>query len=640
MAEDKKQTVILEFEVDVDNSVDSINKLTAANKELRKERNELNIASKEGQKRAQEINAQIDKNTDKIKANVSAIEKQKINIGNYRSALDGVHPALGKLGAGLEGGTAGFKAMTLQALAFIATPIGAIIAALVVAFKALQTFVQNSAVGMDKFEDVTAAVGAVVEIVVDRITKFVGALGKLLSGDFSGGLEDMQNSFKGIGDEIEREVAMAVALAGAIRDLEDREIDYSIAVGETENAIKRLILQSKNRSLTEAERIKKLEEAAAIEMKQNEENLAIEEERLRIANETANQKIELARIQGETEIEFGKRIVQAFKEGKAQADDLRDAVVDGIKRRQSAESESFNLLEKIENQKAGLQERAAAQREKELKDKEKEIELIKKQAEEEFKLSEAERTRRIEKLQDSEKPVEEDFATQFKVRTDFNQKLNDTIAAQNEAARNKEIEDAQKTAAITEQIEQQKFAAALAVSDGILGLLDSQSEEYKAIATAQTLVSTYAAAAKAYEAAFLPIPTVASPAIGTAFAAAAVLQGLARVAEINGVEFAEGGWTGPGSKYQVAGVVHADEYVTPKHVVNNPAARPHINALESMRLRPYYDGGMVTRAISQPINSNFDVLNIVKNMPPSVVSVKEINAGQRAVKVKQNISKR
>src|SRR6187401_3014371 len=101
---DRTETVVVDLEVDVEDSIESINSLTAANKELRKARNELNITSEQGKKRAQELNAQIDANTAKIKDNVSAIEKQKINIGNYKSALDGVHPALGKVGQGLEAG--------------------------------------------------------------------------------------------------------------------------------------------------------------------------------------------------------------------------------------------------------------------------------------------------------------------------------------------------------------------------------------------------------------------------------------------------------------------------------------------------------------------------------------------------------
>lgn len=43
--------------------------------------------------------------------------------------------------------------------------------------------------------------------------------------------------------------------------------------------------------------------------------------------------------------------------------------------------------------------------------------------------------------------------------------------------------------------------------------------------------------------------------------------------------FAGGGWTGPGSKYQPAGVVHADEHVQPKRVVNEPGALPFLEQI-------------------------------------------------------------
>ncbi|MBU1282704.1 MAG: tape measure protein [Gammaproteobacteria bacterium] len=44
--------------------------------------------------------------------------------------------------------------------------------------------------------------------------------------------------------------------------------------------------------------------------------------------------------------------------------------------------------------------------------------------------------------------------------------------------------------------------------------------------------------------------------------------------------FAGGGWTGPGSKYKPAGIVHADEHVQPKRVVNEPGA---LSFLEQIR---------------------------------------------------------
>lgn len=80
--------------------------------------------------------------------------------------------------------------------------------------------------------------------------------------------------------------------------------------------------------------------------------------------------------------------------------------------------------------------------------------------------------------------------------------------------------------------------------------------------------------------------------------------------------FSAGGWTGPGSKYQPAGVVHADEHVQPKEVVNEPGALPFLerirrhgfrNTISELRAqlaagrRGYAAGGLV--APSRPVPS-------------------------------------
>lgn len=64
--------------------------------------------------------------------------------------------------------------------------------------------------------------------------------------------------------------------------------------------------------------------------------------------------------------------------------------------------------------------------------------------------------------------------------------------------------------------------------------------------------------------------------------------------------FAEGGWTGPGSKYKAAGVVHADEYVHPKRIVQEPGALSFFEQVRRggfqntiSRMRGYAEGGLV-----------------------------------------------
>ena len=73
-------------------------------------------------------------------------------------------------------------------------------------------------------------------------------------------------------------------------------------------------------------------------------------------------------------------------------------------------------------------------------------------------------------------------------------------------------------------------------------------------------------------------------------------------AEKNMPGYAAGGWTGPGHKHQVAGLVHADEFVTRKEVVRQPGAlhfldifnRVGMRALEVVR-NGYSAGGLVQR---------------------------------------------
>lgn len=191
------------------------------------------------------------------------------------------------------------------------------------------------------------------------------------------------------------------------------------------------------------------------------------------------------------------------------------------------------------------------------------------------------------------------------------------------------------------EIRHQADLTEVQLAAGVLGSLASLfkqgGEEYRLIASAQTIISTYAGAVKAYESQ-ASIPYV-GPELGAAAAAAAIVEGLANLAVINGIQFAEGGYTGQGGKYEPAGVVHKGEYVVPQSVNYSPAAQPHIAALESMRLTGYANGGIVTSQMTQGVNSEIAQMNAVKNLPKPVVSVKEITLAQDRVQVKENLAR-
>jgi hypothetical protein len=620
---DRTETVVIDLEVEVEDSIESINDLTKANKALREERNKLNIASESGKKRAQELNAQIDANTAKIKDNVSAIEKQKINIGNYKSALDGVHPALGAVGEGLEKGASGFKAMTLQALAFIATPIGAILAGLVAVFGLLKAALSNNNELLDKFENITTAIGDVVDVLVGRLGMLGEALVAVFEGEFSKAADLASGAFTGLAAEIGNAVGEGQKFLQMARDVEDAQRALTLQTAKQENEIKRLVVASKNRNLTFDEQEKMLRKALALEEELVDKRIAIAEKDLEATAGKLAKEQQMYRKAGETVEEFTNRILTDSKS----LDSLIDPVIEKVVALEQARGSSLAFQEKLENNLAAIQEKRA--------------EAIKKQNEAQAEANALlEANKRIQNIQEitTADPLTDAFATQAEIRIDLNKHMNDTIADNNEKFRDEEIKRAEKAAEIQKNIEYQKLDATASVLGGIAGLLDKSGDEYKAFATAQTLISTYAAATKAYEAAFVP-PTVASPVLGAAYAATAVLQGLANVAAINGIQFAEGGYTGDGGKYQPAGVVHRGEYVVPQSVVKSPAASYHISALEGMR-NGYYDGGYATKSVTNPINMQIEVANAIKNLGPFEVSAVQMTKVQKQVVVKQQISKR
>lgn len=136
----------------IDRQNKSINAARANNRELLDIRNELNPEIEEEARLIMLLNAKLDENNKFIKENVSAYERQKINIGNYADSIRSAFSDLniftreglvnfisksqeaGGTGKMLQGtfkeiGT-GIWGITKASLAFIATPLGATLAVL------------------------------------------------------------------------------------------------------------------------------------------------------------------------------------------------------------------------------------------------------------------------------------------------------------------------------------------------------------------------------------------------------------------------------------------------------------------------------------------------------------------------------
>ena len=190
---------------------------------------------------------------------------------------------------------------------------------------------------------------------------------------------------------------------------------------------------------------------------------------------------------------------------------------------------------------------------------------------------------------------------------------------------------------IDQMLADNQINAAIGITGAIASVLDQQGEAFKAFATAQTLISTYSTAQKAYEAAFVP-RTVASPILAATNVALAIAQGLANVAAIHGVQFAEGGYTGPGHKYQPAGVVHAGEVVWSQADVAAAGGPMAANAMRPT-MRGYADGGFVTQQNVSASQQALITANAIKNLPAPVLGVEEVTRVQRRISVREKTAR-
>lgn len=126
-------------------------------------------------------------------------------------------------------------------------------------------------------------------------------------------------------------------------------------------------------------------------------------------------------------------------------------------------------------------------------------------------------------------------------------------------------------------------------------------------ATQDTLRTARVAKENAAEAAVLPAKTANAAATGIGTLGTALVFGGLAIAIIMAAMggFDKGGFTMPGDKDQVAGVVHADEWVAPKWMKNHPVYGKHIAALEGIRKNGFSLGGYTTAAFSSfdPVQS-------------------------------------
>jgi len=143
----------------------SLNELRANLANLTRQRNAVNVSTKQGAAEFRRLNKEINAQSKSIKRAEQAGNDFRRNVGNYGDTLGQVSPRIG-------GVVTQFQALTRASLAFIATPIGAVIAALGVAIGALTQFFRDNVDGQNKLLSITNTLSAAWGVFTDIISDF------------------------------------------------------------------------------------------------------------------------------------------------------------------------------------------------------------------------------------------------------------------------------------------------------------------------------------------------------------------------------------------------------------------------------------------------------------------------------------
>lgn len=290
--------------------------------------------------------------TNQLKEIDKAIGQNQRSVGDYGIATQGLAGAfadmpgaLGKMGGAVSTATTGFQAMNA------ASPVGwiqiaiQIIAGLVQKFSSFAPVADAITNGLEKL---SAAFDVLKNGVIAVITG-QKSLGEVLSGST---------------DEMKKQIKEAERLAEAQRDLEDRTEASTISQEKYKNQINQMLLQSKNRTLSEKERMKLIDDALALENKAYNERKKLVDDEVKLLQDKLIKQGGLNAFEAS---ELRKKGVSyaRYKENQKNLDDqtIKDLAAALVKQQQ-AEGESISLREKTMNRRDQLADKEAEAAEK------------------------------------------------------------------------------------------------------------------------------------------------------------------------------------------------------------------------------------------------------------------------------------
>lgn len=302
----------------------TIEGLRSQNKLLNTLRNQTNLTTAEGRAELELLNAQLNRNNDLIKENVDELSAQKINVGNYTDSINEALGAMNPMNQSLgdfannvdEAGGAsaffgqqlgalqqGIVGVTRASLAFIATPVGIVLAAIAAVVGLVANAMNRSEEATNKMNKVFSVFSGTVnfvlkalqplgEFLIDGIVKgfelaaaaaiqssklITGALRALGFDETADAVDDLVGSYASA-------VIEANKLAEAEAELEKSQRKSRLVQLEYQKTAESLRQVRDNENLSIRERIQANEELSMVLQQQQQEELKLAQAALAVAN--------------------------------------------------------------------------------------------------------------------------------------------------------------------------------------------------------------------------------------------------------------------------------------------------------------------------------------------------------------------
>lgn len=317
----------------------------ARGEELKKSINEVTNALKEGEEETQRYYRNVGNYKEAImeaaNANVPFIQQINImvtSLGGVKNYVAGVNQNLIKIAKTTTGLT---RVVKLLGTAMLGLGIGT----LLVALASLVSWFTKTQKGVETANKIMGALGATIDILIDRAGKLGSALVNLFTGNFKQAGEDVKGVFSGIGKEIADETKQAWKLAEVLNEIDKKEVMLSMSRAANRAEIEKLKKAADDQTLSTQERTKAAEKAYELEKKD-----------LKIQTDLA--KARIANMLGYTDVtEEALKTIEDLQSGAITADEaigkigLSESTIEDLRKL----SEEVNHLSELEEDSYGRQ---------------------------------------------------------------------------------------------------------------------------------------------------------------------------------------------------------------------------------------------------------------------------------------------